>query len=330
MSADASRTTPPNPTNVGASAQTLAKGEGHAILLRALQQLNQVVVGKSDVVTLVVGALLAGGHVLLEDLPGVGKTTLAHAVAATFGLQFQRVQFTSDLLPSDLVGISIYRREHERFEFVPGPIFAQLLLADELNRGSPKTQSALLEAMAEAQVTADGQTRVLPEPFFVLATQNPLEQIGTFALPESQLDRFMVTLQLGYPDSQAERALLLGEDRKVLIARLQAQVSEAQLLALRREVEAVKTSSALLDYLQKLLKASREHPAVRFGLSPRAGLALLRMARALALLAGRDYVIPEDVQQAFVPLTAHRLSLQDTQSGARTVAQGILQQVPVV
>jgi MoxR-like ATPase len=299
-------------------------------LSAALAQLNSVVVGKPDVVELAVAALLAGGHVLLEDLPGVGKTTLAHALASTFALNFHRIQFTSDLLPSDLVGVSVYRRERETFEFVDGPIFTQLLLADELNRGSPKTQSALLEAMAEAQVTADGQTRALPQPFFVIATQNPLEQVGTFPLPESQLDRFMLTLHLGYPDPASERALLLGEDRRSLLAKLQPCVSSDSLLALRNVVTKVTASSALIDYLQRLIAATRNTAEVRFGLSPRGAIALLTATRAIAYLAGRDYAIPEDVQRVFVALTAHRLSLRDGSNDARHVATAILKRVSAV
>jgi len=318
------------PQVAATAAAVLTPAMAQTLLKAALAQLNEIIVGKPATVSLVVAALMAGGHVLLEDLPGVGKTTLAHALASTFSLQFQRVQFTSDLLPSDLVGVSVFRRESERFDFIPGPMFTELLLADELNRGSPKTQSALLEAMAEAQVTADGQTRALPDPFFVIATQNPLEQVGTFPLPESQLDRFMLTLQMGYPDAAAERALLQGEDRKKLIARVKPCISTAQLLALKAMVEGVKASSALLDYLQRLLRASREHPSIRFGLSPRAGLALLKITRSVALLAGRDYAIPEDIQQVFVALTAHRLSLNDSATSARAIARAVLEQVSVV
>jgi MoxR-like ATPase len=244
---------------------------------------------------------------LLEDIPGVGKTTLAHALAASFALEFQRVQFTSDLLPSDIVGVSVYERDSGEFRFHPGPIFTGLLLADEINRASPKTQSALLEAMAENQVTVDGQTHALAQPFFVVATQNPLDLNGTFPLPDSQLDRFMLRLSLDYPDASAERALLVGDDRRELLARMMPQLDDAALLELRRQAQSVTASSVLLDYLQALLAGSRRHADIRTGLSPRAGLALLGAARAWAMLSGRTYVLPEDIQALFVPLAAHRL-----------------------
>lgn len=293
-------------------------------------QVNQVIVGKPDVVRLTLTCLLAGGHLLLEDLPGVGKTTLAHAVASTFAFEFRRVQLTSDLLPSDLVGVSIYRRDLERFEFTPGPLFTQLLLADELNRGSPKTQSALLEAMAEQQITVDGQTRALPSPFFVIATQNPLEQVGTFALPESQLDRFLMTLNLGYPDAAAERLLLQGLDRRDVVRALRPLLSASEVGALQSHVQSLKVSSALLDYLQRLIAATRSAAEVRFGLSPRAGLALLKATRALAFIEGRDYAIPEDVQRVFVPVAAHRLALREGGADARSVALSLLKRTAVV
>ncbi|MDE2316414.1 MAG: AAA family ATPase [Xanthomonadaceae bacterium] len=270
-------------------------------------QLNRVVLGKARQVKLALACLVAGGHLLLEDVPGVGKTTLAHALAASFALDFQRVQFTSDLLPSDILGVSIYERETGQFRFHPGPIFGGLLLADEINRATPKTQSALLEAMAEGQVTVDGQTHALPQPFFVVATQNPLDLTGTFPLPDSQLDRFMLRLSLGYPDPAAERELLTGSDRHDLLAQLKPALDGAALLALRRQSTAIAASPALLDYLQALLAASRRHADIRTGLSPRAGLSLLAAARAWALLHNRTYVLPEDLQALFVPLAAHRL-----------------------
>jgi len=273
----------------------------------AIAQVNHVLLGKPRQVKLAFTCLIAGGHLLLEDVPGVGKTTLAHALAATFALDFQRVQFTSDLLPSDIIGVSVYERESGTFRFHPGPIFTGLLLADEINRASPKTQSALLEAMAENQVTVDGQTHALAQPFFVVATQNPLDLNGTFPLPDSQLDRFMLRLSLDYPDPAAERALLAGNDRRDLLTRLSPQLDGAALLALRQQAQAITASSALLDYLQALLGASRRHPDIRTGLSPRAGLALLAAARSWALLGGRGHVIPEDLQAVFVPLAAHRL-----------------------
>ncbi|TBR39182.1 MULTISPECIES: AAA family ATPase [Dyella] len=273
----------------------------------AIAQVNQVLLGKPRQVKLAFTCLIAGGHLLLEDVPGVGKTTLAHALAATFALDFQRVQFTSDLLPSDIIGVSVYERETGEFRFHPGPIFTGLLLADEINRATPKTQSALLEAMAEGQVTVDGQTHALPQPFFVVATQNPLDLAGTFPLPDSQLDRFMLRLSLDYPDPTAERALLTGSDRRDLLAQLQPQLDAASLAALLRQSQAITTSGALLDYLQALLQASRRHPDIRVGLSPRAGLALLSAARAWAMLSGRQHVLPEDIQALFVGLAGHRL-----------------------
>lgn len=273
----------------------------------AMAQVNRVLLGKPRQVKLAFTCLIAGGHLLLEDIPGVGKTTLAHALAATFALDFQRVQFTSDLLPSDIIGVSIYERENGQFRFHPGPIFTGLLLADEINRASPKTQSALLEAMAENQVTVDGQTRALAQPFFVVATQNPLDLNGTFPLPDSQLDRFMLRLSLDYPDATAERALLTGSDRRDLLAQLEPQLDGAALSTLHQRAQTITASSALLDYLQALLAASRRHADIRVGLSPRAGLALLGAARAWAMLSGRRHVLPEDIQALFVPLAAHRL-----------------------
>ena len=294
----------------------------------ALTQVNQVLLGKPRQVKLAFTCLLAGGHLLLEDVPGVGKTTLAHALAATFSLDFQRVQFTSDLLPSDIIGVSVYERETSQFRFHPGPIFAGLLLADEINRATPKTQSALLEAMAEGQVTVDGQTHVLPEPFYVVATQNPLDLNGTFALPDSQLDRFMLRISLGYPDAGAERALLTGSDRRDLLAHLQPKLDATALTALRRRAQSATASQALLDYLQALLAASRRHTEIRVGLSPRAGLSLLAAARAWALLSGRDHVLPEDLQALFVPLAGHRLIASRGGSG-EALARELLAEVAV-
>jgi MoxR-like ATPase len=273
----------------------------------ALAQVNSILLGKSHQVRLAFACLLAGGHLLVEDVPGVGKTTLAHALAATLGLVFQRIQFTSDLLPSDIIGVSVYERETGTFRFHPGPVFAQLLLADEINRATPKTQSALLEAMAEGQVTVDGISRALTQPFFVVATQNPQDLAGTYPLPDSQLDRFMLRLSLDYPNADAERALLTGEDRPQLIGRLSPSLGVAEIDLLRAQVRSVLASPALLDYLQALLAISRRHPEARVGLSPRAGLALLAAARAWALLGNRAYVIPEDLQAVFVAVAAHRL-----------------------
>ncbi len=299
-----------------------------ASLHAALEQINHVLLGKPQQVRMAVAAMLAGGHLLIEDVPGVGKTTLAHALAATFDLAFQRIQFTSDLLPSDIIGVSVYEREKDAFRFHPGPIFTQLLLADEINRATPKTQSALLEAMAEGQVTIDGTTHALKQPFYVVATQNPLDLAGTFPLPDSQLDRFMLRLSLDYPDARAERELLAGEDRGDLLARLDPQLDVADIGELRRNVQAVTASPALLDYLQRLLAASREHPDIRVGLSPRAGLALLSGARAWALLEDRAYVIPEDVQALFVAVAAHRL-IPGKGAGRETLARTLVDEVAV-
>jgi MoxR-like ATPase len=300
----------------------------HQRLESALAQVNQVLLGKPRQVKLAFAGLIAGGHLLLEDVPGVGKTTLARALAASFALEFQRVQFTSDLLPSDIIGVSVYERETGEFRFHPGPIFSGLLLADEINRATPKTQSALLEAMAENQVTVDGQTHTLPRPFFVVATQNPLDLAGTFPLPDSQLDRFMLRLSLDYPDAAAERALLNGDDRHDLLSRMTPQLDDAALIALNRQSQGITVSSALLDYLQALLTASRRHADIRTGLSPRAGLALLAASRAWALLSGRSHVLPEDIQALFVPLAAHRLVPARGASGD-TLARTLLAEVAV-
>ncbi|MGB3749636.1 MAG: MoxR family ATPase [Rhodanobacter sp.] len=297
-------------------------------LQAAIDQVNRVLLGKPHQVKLAFTCLIACGHLLLEDVPGVGKTTLAHALAATFALEFQRVQFTSDLLPSDIIGVSVYERESGSFRFHPGPIFTGLLLADEINRASPKTQSALLEAMAENQVTVDGQTHALAQPFFVVATQNPLDLNGTFPLPDSQLDRFMLRLSLDYPDPAAERALLTGSDRRDMLARLTPQLDAESLLALHERAQAITASAALLDYLQALLAASRRHPEIRAGLSPRAGLALLGAARAWAMLSGRGHVLPEDIQALFVPLAAHRLVATRGADGA-LLARQLLTEVAV-
>ncbi|MCY7354431.1 MAG: AAA family ATPase [Lysobacter sp.] len=298
-------------------------------VLRAQAQVNGLVLGKPQEVRLAFVALLSDGHLLIEDLPGLGKTTLAHALAATLGLGFQRVQFTSDLLPADIIGVSVYDAQARRFEFHPGPVFANIVLADEINRAPPRTQSALLEAMAEHQVTVDGSTHALPEPFFVIATQNPVDLAGTYPLPDSQLDRFLLRLALGYPNADAERALLTGVDRRDLIAQTMPVLSSEDVLAMRRAVNGVHASDALVTYVQALMHRSRQHPGVRVGLSPRAGLALLRAARAYALLLGRNHVLPEDVQALFSAVAAHRL-VADADSGTgAALAKSILLAVPV-
>ena len=276
-------------------------------LKKLLNQLNTVLVGKPSQVQDCVACLLAGGHLLIEDVPGVGKTTLAHALSRSFGLAFSRVQFTADLMPSDLSGVSIYERGNEAFVFHPGPVFAQVLLADEINRASPKTQSALLEAMEEKQVTVEGKTRPLPSPFFVIATQNPHDQLGTYGLPESQLDRFLMRITLGYPDRANERMLLAGGDRRDMVENLPAVVTPADLAELQKQVLAVHAADPLLNYLQDLIAATRSGRWFLQGLSPRAGIAVMRAAKAQALLAGRDYVAPDDIQSILPQSIAHRL-----------------------
>ncbi len=276
-------------------------------LNNVIRQAEQIILGKPQQIRLALTCLLARGHLLIEDLPGVGKTTLAHVLARTLGLQFQRIQFTSDLLPADILGVSVYQRDSSKFEFHPGPIFAQMILADEINRATPKAQSALLEAMEEQQVTIEGTTRALPAPFFVIATQNPSYQAGTFALPESQLDRFLMRIQMGYPDAQAERGLLSGVDRREIVAQLSPQMESSELITLQKRARAVFVSPALLDYVQAILRYTREAARYTHGLSPRAGLALLSAARAWALLDERDAVIPEDVQAVLPGVTSHRL-----------------------
>ena len=298
-------------------------------LKSAQQQVNSLVLGKSHEVRLAFVALLAGGHILIEDLPGLGKTTLAHALAATLGLGFQRVQFTSDLLPADVLGVSVYDAQSRQFQFHPGPVFTHVLLADEINRAPPRTQSALLEAMAEHQVTLDGMTRALPDPFFVLATQNPVDLSGTYPLPDSQLDRFLLRLTLGYPNAESERALLAGTDRRELIAQAGPLLSSEDVLALRVAVNEIHASDALVNYVQALLARSRQHPGVRVGLSPRAGIALLRASRAYALLLGRQHVLPEDVQALFAAVAAHRLVAEAEASSVQALAKSILHAVAV-
>ncbi len=294
-------------------------------------QVSQVVLGKERPIRLAVACLVARGHLLIEDLPGVGKTTLGHALARALGLSFHRIQFTSDLLPADILGVSVYDREMGTFKFHPGPIFAQLVLADEVNRATPKAQSALLEAMEEQQVTQEGETRPLPEPFFVIATQNPSYQIGTFPLPESQLDRFLMRVELGYPDPGAERELFKGRDRREIIGDMQPSLSPERLIAIQRAVHDTHAADALLDYLQALIAFTREAPDFRTGLSPRAGLAILRSAKAWALMHGRDHVLPEDVQQVLPAVVGHRLhpAAEAQGPGPGGLAQWLVKQVPI-
>ncbi len=292
------------------------------------KSLSQVVLGKEAEIKLAITCILAKGHLLIEDVPGTGKTTLAHALAKTMGLDFQRVQFTSDMLPADILGAAIFERSTESFRFHQGPIFTQLLLADEVNRATPKTQSALLEAMEERQVTIDGETKRLPEPFFVIATQNPSHQIGTYPLPESQLDRFLMRLSLGYPGLGEERELLLGQDRRLLIETLPVALSLEQLLAIQQLVEQVTVTPTLANYLLDLLVASRQESRCQHGLSPRAGVMCLKAARAWALFEGRDHVVPEDLQAVFSSVAAHRLNLSG-QADALSIVENWLQKTPI-
>ncbi len=295
-----------------------------------LNQLNTVIVGKPAQVQDCVACLLAGGHLLIEDVPGVGKTTLAHALSRSFGLQFSRVQFTADLMPSDLSGVSIYERQKEAFVFHPGPVFAQVLLADEINRASPRTQSALLEAMEEKQVTVEGETRPLPVPFFVIATQNPHDQLGTYALPESQLDRFHMRISLGYPDRAAERELLGSKDRRDMLDNLPPLLMPHDLLDLQQQVLKVHAADPLLNYLQDLIAATRSGRWFLQGLSPRAGIAVMRAARAQAFLSGRDYVAPDDIVAVLPQTVAHRLiPVSDAGRGSVEQVRAMLEAVPL-
>jgi MoxR-like ATPase len=302
----------------------------HSRLLEAQQTVNDILLGKNMQVRLSFCCLLSGGHLLIEDVPGVGKTTLAIAMARVVGSNYQRIQFTSDLLPADILGVSIYKREKDEFEFHPGPIFAQVILADEVNRATPKTQSALLEGMAEGQVTIENTTHPLPDPFFVLATQNPLDLVGTFPLPDSQLDRFLLSISLGYPDPAAERKLLTTEDRADMLENTLSLLTPEDVRALRNDCERVHVSDDLLNYIQALLQETRDERWFETGLSPRAGLALLRSSRAYAFLEGRDYVLPEDVKAIFPSLARHRLSPSSgfAQSGEEQIDE-LLSQVPI-
>lgn len=301
------------------------------LLDQTVLKAGEILLGKEQTIRLALACVLAKGHLLIEDLPGVGKTTLAHLLARLLGMQYQRIQFTSDMLPADIIGVSIYDREQEAFRFHPGPIFSQLVLADEINRATPKAQSALLEAMEERQVTVEGETRKLPQPFFVIATQNPSYQIGTFPLPESQLDRFLMRLEIGYPDIKSERDLLTGTDRREMLDTITPCLNMDQLAAIQKEVENIFVSEALLDYCQALLEFSRTSPRFHHGLSPRAGLALLRNSRAWALLEGRDKVLPEDIQAVLTATVSHRLhSTSDTGvNEGDQLAMHLLESVPI-
>lgn len=297
----------------------------------AVAGLNEIILGKEPQIRLCLACLLARGHLLIEDIPGVGKTTLAHALASSLGLSYQRIQFTSDLLPADIIGVSVFEADTGQFRFHRGPVFAQLVLADEVNRATPKAQSALLEAMEEHQVTADGQTYPLTQPFFVIATQNPTYQVGTFPLPESQLDRFLMRIELGYPAATLERQLLLGRDRRDLLASLPAAISPQQLLRLQNEVPRVHASDALLDYVQEIARYTRQAQEFETGLSPRAVISLLRAAQAWAYMHGHDGVLPEDVQAVLPAVAGHRLAPRDSARfrNAGEIGQHVLASVRV-
>ncbi|MEE8042731.1 MAG: AAA family ATPase [Pseudomonadales bacterium] len=305
---------------------------GTHLIARAVDQVGNVLLGKEGPIKLALACLLARGHLLIEDLPGMGKTIMSHALAKALGLSYKRIQFTSDMLPADVLGVSVFDRDSGEFKFHPGPIFAQVVLADEINRTTPKSQSALLEAMEEGQVTVEGETRELPTPFFVIATQNPATHAGTYPLPESQLDRFLMRIELGYPDAQAERELMLGEERRVVLSGLEACISVEQLIALQNAAANVKTTEALIDYIQRLVHHSRQSTEFAYGLSPRGSLSLLRAAQAWALVHDRNHVLPEDVQAVLPSVVEHRLreSADYTGHGGTALAQRLLAMVDVV
>lgn len=312
------------------SVREILNSNTHDDINAVISQANRIILGKDHVIRLALSCLFARGHLLIEDLPGVGKTTLSHVLANILGLSFQRIQFTSDLLPADILGVSIYNRETSSFSFHPGPIFNQLILADEVNRATPRAQSALLEAMEEHQVTVEGETRKLPEPFFVIATQNPSNQIGTFPLPESQLDRFMMCIELGYPDTGAERELLLGKDRRELLREVRPVITPEQLVLIQQQTERIHVSAAILDYLQDLLEFSRQSNEFTNGLSPRAGLAILHCARSWAMMEGHEHVLPEDIQAILPSVIGHRLQpALDMRSADNNLARYLIEQVPI-
>lgn len=298
-------------------------------LEKLLQKANEIILGKPEVIKLAMTCVLSGGHLLIEDLPGMGKTTLAHTLATLLGMDYQRIQFTSDLLPADVIGVSIYDRSSEQFHFHAGPIFAQLVLADEINRATPKTQSALLEAMEEQQITVEGKTRPLPKPFFVIATQNPANQVGTFQLPESQLDRFLMRISLGYPSKNLERMLLQGQGGRANIHHLKPLIEPQTLLNWQQQISAVHMADPLLDYIQDLIHESRNNPALIQGLSPRAGLALVQATKAWAWIEGRAQTLPEDVQAVWNAVAGHRLAANDNVHNAQDLSQQILRAVAI-
>ncbi|HYW77763.1 MAG TPA: MoxR family ATPase [Gammaproteobacteria bacterium] len=308
---------------------SLQKNSSPAPLTTALTALERIVLGKPEKIRLALVCLLAEGHLLIEDIPGVGKTTLARALAQVLGLGFQRIQFTSDLLPADIIGVTVFEREHERFSFRPGPLFAQVVLADEVNRATPRAQSALLEAMQERQASVDGISHPLPRPFFVIATQNPQEQIGTYPLPESQLDRFAMRLSLGYPQPAAERALYAAEDRRHLLERLEPTLTAEDVIALQARVGKITMAPALLDYVQALVGWTRDCERYHHGLSPRAGLSLVRLARAHALLEGRNAALPEDVQAVLPAAVNHRLEARRDERSGEEIARELIEAVAI-
>jgi MoxR-like ATPase len=313
------------------SSVTSIRNAATSVLAQAAESIGQIILGKDEQIRLALTCLVARGHLLIEDLPGVGKTTLAHAIAQVMGLDFQRIQFTSDLLPSDVLGVAVYDRDRGAFEYHQGPIFSNFILADEVNRATPKTQSALLEAMEEYQVTVEGETRDLPQPFFVIATQNPMHQIGTYPLPESQLDRFLMRLHLGFPDRSAERELLQGEDRRDMIEHIKPVLDAGKLITIQKQAAVMHVADALLDYVQSILDFTRSSPMFEFGLSPRGGLALLSSARALALIDGKDFVLPEHIKRVLPAVVNHRLvkTSDELDSRQQTAADFIVASVPV-